>query len=51
MKTRFKANEDLPQGKIIIISSVFKENVKFYFQVFLYDCFYEYEENVDSPDM
>ena len=50
MKTRFKSDEDLPLIKmlnipvcIVIAKSVFEENDKYYPQVHLKDCFYEYE--------
>ena len=56
MKIKFKTNDDLPLGKIInipvcviIVSSVFKEDGKYYPQVLLYECFYEYEENINPP--
>ena len=56
MKIKFKTNDDLPLGKIInipvcviIVSSVFKEDGKYYPQVSLYECFYEYEENINPP--
>ena len=49
MKIRFKTNDHLPLSKIInipvcvvIVSSIFKEYGKYYPQVLLYDCFYEY---------
>ena len=54
MKIRFESNDDLPLGKIInvpvcviIESSTFKENNKYYPQVLLHDCFYESEEHVN----
>ena len=56
MKIRFKTNDDLPLSKIInipicvvIVSSIFKEDGKYYPQVLLHDCFYEYEENINPP--
>ena len=54
MKIRFKTNDDLPLSKIknipvwvVIASSVFKENNKYYPQVLLHDCFSEYAEDVN----
>ena len=54
MKIRFKTNDDLPLSKIIniavcviIVSSIFKENNKYYPQVLFHDCFYEYEKDVN----
>ena len=57
MKIKFKSDYDLPLGKtlnipvcVIIVRSVFQENNKYYPQVFLKECFYEYEyEPEDSP--
>ena len=56
MKIRFKTNDDLPMNEIInisvcvtIVSSFFKEDGEYYPQVFLHDCFYEYEENINPP--
>ena len=58
LKVKFESLDELPLGKIInipvcviIISSVFKEDYKYYPQDFLYDCFYEYEyeENANPP--
>ena len=56
MKIRFNTNDDLPLNKItnisvrvVIVKSVFKENDKYYPQVLLHDCFYEYEENNNPP--
>ena len=56
MKIRFKTNDDLLLNKIInipvcvlIVSSIFKEDSKYYPQVLLHDCFYEYEENINLP--
>ena len=50
MKVRFESDNYLLLGKIlnipmcaIIVSSVFQENDKYYPQVYLKDCFYEYE--------
>ena len=54
MKIRFESNHALPLGKIInirvcviIVSTVFKENNKYYPQILLHHCFYEYEEHVN----
>ena len=56
MKISFKTNDDLSLSKIInvyvcvvIVSNVVKENDKYYPQVLLHDCFYEYEENINPP--
>ena len=56
MKKRFKTNDDLPLSKItkipvcvVIVSSIFKEDGKYYPQLLLHDCFYEYEENINPP--
>ena len=50
MKVKFEANDDLELGKIpnipvcvFVISSVFKEDGKYYPQISLYEYFYEYE--------
>ena len=50
IKIRFKSDDNLPLSKIlnipmcvIIVKSVFQENDKYYPQVFLKECFYEYE--------
>ena len=55
MKIRFKIN-DLPLSKIInipvcvvIVSSILKEDGKYYLQVLLHDCFYKYKENINPP--
>ena len=55
MKIRFESDDNLPLGKIlnipvcvIIIRSVFQENNKYYPEVFLHECFYEYEYEDDS---
>ena len=54
IKVKFEANDDLELSKITnipvcvcVISSVFKEDSKYYPQTSLYECFYEYEE--DKP--
>ena len=54
IKIRFKTNDDLPLSKIInipvcviIVSSVFKENNKYYPRVLLHERFYEYEEDIN----
>ena len=56
MKIKFKRNGDLRLNKIInilvcviIVSSIFKEDNKYHPQILLYDCFYEYEEDVNPP--
>ena len=58
MKIKFKTNDDLPLNRLInipvcvvIISSIFKENDKYYPQILLHDCFHEYEENINPLDM
>ena len=50
MKIRFESDDNLPLGKIlnipmciIVARSVFKENDNYYPQIFLHECFYEYE--------
>ena len=50
MKIRFESDDDLPISKmvnipvcVIIIRDVFEEDSKYYLQVLLHDCFYEYE--------
>ena len=50
MKIRFESDDDLPLGKILnipacvtIVRSVFQDNKNYYPQVFLHECFYEYE--------
>ena len=50
MKIRFESDDDLPLNKIlnipacvIIVRSVFQENNNYYPQVFLHECFCEYE--------
>ena len=56
MKIKFESDDDLPLGKtiniplcVIIVKGVFEEDSKYYPQVLLRECFYEYEENIDSP--
>ena len=34
---------------IIIVRSVFEENGKYYPQVLLHECFYEYKNNINPP--
>ena len=56
MKIKFESDNDLPLStilntplRVIIAKSVFQENGKYYPQVHLEDCFYEYEhENEDD---
>ena len=50
MKIKFESDNDLPLGKIlnisvcvIIVRPVFQENDKYYPQVHLHKCLYEYE--------
>ena len=56
MKIRFKTNDDLQLNKVInipvrviIASSIFKEDNKYHPQILLHDCFYECEEDVNLP--
>ena len=55
MKIKFESNNGLPSEIInipvcvVIVKSVFQENDKYYPQIHLKDCFYEYEhENGDN---
>ena len=55
IKIRFESDDNLPLGKIlnipvcvIIVRSLFQENNKYYGQIFLHECFYEYEHEDDS---
>ena len=46
MKTRFDSNDDLPLGKIlnilvIVVESIFKNDNKYYPQVYILECGYE----------
>ena len=47
MKIKFEPDDDLPLGKLlnipVCIITVFQENNNYYPQVFLHECFYEYE--------
>ena len=54
MKIKFESDDDLPVSKIInipvcviIIRGVFEKDSKYYPQVLLHECFYEYEEHVN----
>ena len=54
MKIRFESGDGLPVSKIInipvcviIIRSVFEEDCKYYPHVFLHDCFYEHEKDIN----
>ena len=54
MKIRFESDDDLPLIKIlnipvctIIIRGVYDEDSKYYPQVLLHECFYEYQENIN----
>ena len=54
MKIRFRTNVDLPLNKItnipvrvVIVSSIFKEDNEYHPQVLFHDCFYQYEENIN----
>ena len=56
MKIKFKTNDDFPLNKIInvpvcvvFVSSVSKEDNKYFLSVLLHDCFYEYEKNINPP--
>ena len=49
MKTRFESDDDLPLGKIlsipgmiIVVRSVFQEDIKYYPQVYLNECLYKF---------
>ena len=51
IKIRFESDDDLPLGKIlsipeciIAVRSVFQEDNNYYPQVYLHECFYEYED-------
>ena len=53
MKIKFQSDDDLPLSKIlsipvsvIIVKSLFQENERYYSQVSLKECFYEYEINM-----
>ena len=53
-KIKFESDDDLPISKIInipvcviIIRGVFEKDSKYYPQVLLHECFYEYEEHVN----
>ena len=55
MRTQFESDDNLPSGKIlniplriIIVKSVFHENDKYYPQIFLNECFYEYEHKSED---
>ena len=52
MKIKFESDDDLPFSKIInipvIIRGVFEEDSKYYPQVLLNDCFYEYEHEYEE---
>ena len=56
MNIRFKTNDDLSLNKIInitvcvvIVRSISKEDNEYHRQVFLHDCFYECEQNINLP--
>ena len=59
MKIKFESNDDLLLGKIlnipvciIIVRSVFEEDGKYYPQVLLHECLYEYEkQNTINPSV
>ena len=55
MKIKFESDNDLPLGKIsnipvcvIITTSVFQEDNNYYPQVYLDECFYEYEYELEN---
>ena len=55
MRIKFESDNDLPLGKIlnipvcvIIVKSVFQENDRYYPQVFLKECFYEYKHEYED---
>ena len=54
MKIKFESDDDLPTSKIINIpvfvivrKGVFKGDSKYYPNVLLHECFYEYEEDIN----
>ena len=54
IKTKFETNDELSLNKVIkipvcivVISRIFKEHDKYYPQVLLHDCFYEYKKHVN----
>ena len=54
-KIKFKSDDDLLLGNIlniplcvIIVRSAFQENNKYYPQVFLHECFYDYEHEYED---
>ena len=56
MKIKFESDDDLPISKIInipvcvvIVRGVFEEDSKYYPQVLLHECFYDYEGNINPP--
>ena len=57
MNIKFESNDDLPLGKIlnitvciIIVRRVFEEHGKYFPQVLLHECLYEYEkQNIINP--
>ena len=56
MKIKIETYDDLPLGKIlnmpvclVIVRGVFKEDSKYYSQVLLHECFYEYGEDINPP--
>ena len=56
MKIKLESDDDLPISEIInipvcviLIEGVFEEDSKYYPQVLLHDCFYEYEQSTDPP--
>ena len=57
MKIKLESNDDLPLGKIlnitvciIIVRSAFEEYGKYFPQVLLHECLYEYEkQNIINP--
>ena len=55
MRIKFESDDNLRLGKIlnipvcvIIVKSVFQENDKYYLQIFLNECFYEYEHKCED---
>ena len=55
MRIKFESDNNLPLGKIlnipvcvIIVKSVFQENDRYYPQVFLKECFYEYKREYED---
>ena len=57
MKIRFESDDDLPLCKmlsisvcIIVTGSVFQDDNKYYPQVYLHECLYEFEHKYEGED-